>query len=545
MPSLTPPSWIEIQRGTTPVVLLAPHGGRRRAARQPGQHKVNDLHTAALTDTLAARTGATAIVNRVRDRNELDLNRITQVREHALWLPALLADALEQEVARAGHVTVLVVHGWNIGQAACDIGIGLVERAGVLEGARTGSPTVSARFVEELLPGFRAAAVRAGIAVTVGARYPAAHPNNLMQLFTAAYAQDPDPGIRRLGALAAAGTLDAVQLELGIPLRWPGVMRERMIELLVSALGGAASTDPLTRTSPALPSRLGCRGRVTERRALQFAHDDLFGLTAVEVGETGSVGGRLLLSTEAGAVTLFTGELGDRTGPRWHVPPLRYDDDGDRWSLRYRGAVLSFGSLEPFLDLENGLADGRLVDADVELEFRARAIANADAQDARNPLTFGDLTGHVTLADRSIGIETVGLRTDGGGAPTRGLPSLRLVFPQASFGALALASLSGVVDAGELRFALAGHAEREGRREAITGTAVVQLGTEAATLVARVGARELIGRVERLIPIRRPGRPGMILHTTYGLCQLAETPVATGWIELVTEHAIPVTPQEA
>jgi len=525
------------------VVLFAPHGGRRFVERQPGEHKVNDLHTADLTDILAVRSGATAIINRTRDRNELDLNRVKQVREHASWLPALLADTLEQEVARAGHVTLLVIHGWNIGQPACDIGIGLVERAGELEGARTGAPTVSPRFLEEVLPGLRAAAAPAGIAVTIGARYPAAHPNNLMQLFTAGYAQDADPGIRRLGALAAAGTLDAAQLELGIPLRWPGAMRERVIDLLVNTLSDTPQTEPPARASRPLPSRLACRGRVTERRALQFVHEDLFGLTAVEMSEAGSVGGRLLLSTEAGSVTLFTGELGDRTGPRWHVPPLRYDDDGDRWHLRYEGDVLSFGSLEPFLDLENGLADGRLMAATVALEFCARGSSEPRAEPGPHGLTFGDLTGTVRLGDRTMAIRTVALRTDGGGAATRGLPTLRLVAPQSPFGALALASLSGVVHAGELQFELAGHVEHGGEREELTGTAAVRVGDDSGTLAVQVGTRELVGRVERLIPIRRPGGPGKILHTTYGLCYFGSPP-NTGWIELVTEHAIPVSAPE-
>ena len=544
MPSPTPPSWIQIQRGTSPLVLLAPHGGRRVVARQPGQHKVNDLHTADVAEALAARTGATTIVNGIRDRNELDLNRIAQVREHAPWLPTLLAEVLEHEVARAGHVTLLVIHGWNIGQPACDVGIGLVERAGTLEAARTGAPTVSRRFLEETLPKLQLGAEAAGIAVTVGARYPAAHPNNLMQLFTAAYAQDPDPAIRRLGTLAAAGQLDAAQLELGIPLRWPGTMRERVIDVLVGTLHDVPHADAAASSRPPIPNRLACRGRVTERRALQFVHEDLFGLSAIEIGEAGSVGGRLLLSTAAGTVTLFTGELGDRTGPRWHIPPLRYEEDGTRWRLHFRGDVLTFGSLEPFLDLENGLADGRLMDADVALEFRARNGAIRAGESSPSRVAFGDLTGRVKVGDRASSIQTIALRTDGAGAPTRGLPALRVVLPQTAFGSVALASLSGDVHNGELRFALAGHADIGPHREDVTGTAMLRIEGPVATLVARVGTRELVGRVERLIPIRRPGRPGMILHTTYGLCHLG-APDGTGWLELATEHEIPLTPREA
>ena len=72
--------------GRTPLVLVAPHGGRRDPARRPwgeGAQKVNDLHTAALTLELAEATGGAALVNAHVDRNDVDLTRLSAAHDHA------------------------------------------------------------------------------------------------------------------------------------------------------------------------------------------------------------------------------------------------------------------------------------------------------------------------------------------------------------------------------------------------------------------------------------------------------------------------------
>src|SRR5262249_49377787 len=77
------PDWCEWRTGDSPVLLVAPHGGRRppvNMAAQPSRLRVNDLYTAEITRTLAHRLQATLIVNHGQDRNVLDLNRISQVR---------------------------------------------------------------------------------------------------------------------------------------------------------------------------------------------------------------------------------------------------------------------------------------------------------------------------------------------------------------------------------------------------------------------------------------------------------------------------------
>ena len=113
--------------GTTPLVLVAPHGGRRDVARRPwgtAPLKVNDLHTAALTAELARVTGASAIINTAADRNDVDLNRVSAAHDRAPWFLERLADVLAATLGRHGRATLLTVHGWNVVQPAVDLGLG-------------------------------------------------------------------------------------------------------------------------------------------------------------------------------------------------------------------------------------------------------------------------------------------------------------------------------------------------------------------------------------------------------------------------------------
>ena len=71
-----------------------------------------------------------------------------------------------------------------------------------------------------------------GIEVSIGAHYPASHPNNVLQLFTAQPRSADHPAVRQLSDWSRGGRLEAVQLELGIPLRWPGKWRDRFITVV-------------------------------------------------------------------------------------------------------------------------------------------------------------------------------------------------------------------------------------------------------------------------------------------------------------------------
>src|SRR5439155_5223598 len=107
---------------------------------------VNDLHTAELTALLAARTHSYALINCSLDRNELDLNRISQVRAHALWFLTALAELLSALVERHGAARVFFMHGWNVVQPVCDLGMGLKQRGDRITPVGKAAPTLSADF---------------------------------------------------------------------------------------------------------------------------------------------------------------------------------------------------------------------------------------------------------------------------------------------------------------------------------------------------------------------------------------------------------------
>ncbi len=99
-------SWLEVIDADSPVLLIAPHGGRAEPrTRSMLNPKVNDLHTADITRGLATRLGASALINVAMDRNRIDCNRLSQIIERAPWLLEMIADKVDAIVAtsRARH----------------------------------------------------------------------------------------------------------------------------------------------------------------------------------------------------------------------------------------------------------------------------------------------------------------------------------------------------------------------------------------------------------------------------------------------------------
>lgn len=508
-------------------MLFAPHGGRRLAARSPGQHKVNDLHTAELTRELADAWDAPAVINSSRDRNELDLNRRDQVRAEAPWLLATLGALLERAAAHHGAATLVVIHGWNVGQPACDVGIG-VTAAQYAAGVPSDRCTVSRRFLADVLPRLQRAAAAENVLLTVGARYPAAHRNNLLQAFAAA-GDDDGP----LAAMARRGILDAVQLELGIPLRWQGPQRIALVRALTEAL---LPSIPAGRAALPAPSSLTPHsGPITRRLGLQFTAGPLVGLTSIDAGDTGPVAGRLLLSRGTATLALFTGELPSHDAETWRMPPLAYAPNADgSFELRYEGAILEFPCLTPFLDLENGLATGKLVSADVRLRVAAAPGLRTEY--------FATARGHVRLEDDVYDVDTVALVSAGGTAFGARPSRLRLVLPATPLGDLTLRAdgrLDGTVATGA-RATLTGTAHHAtSDPEPVSGSCEVRLdGTVGRATLAVRGAHGTTyteaAHLDRLIPVRRPGRPGHVAHTTYARAIWPSNLV--GVVEVTEEH---------
>lgn len=387
-------------RRSSPVLLIAPHGGRRDPARRPwtaGNLRVNDLHTASLAADLTAATEASAVVNDRQDRNEVDLNRISAAHDGAPWFLERVAAALDAALADHRRVTVVVVHGWNVIQPAVDIGLGCARGPDpfVVGPGAAVSPAFAASAVRRLV----AACGARGIDATVGARYPARHRENLLQLFTRRYRDDPRPLVRAIAARAAR--VEAVQLELGIPLRWPGPWRDRLVAACTEWL--RALDAPAPQESP--DSRPSAGSSPVVRR-LEFTAPVLSGLVNVD----GSGGGRLLLFPPAGGLALFTGE---RTGTQepGAVAGLAVRPSGDGGlGVRFHGPLLHFPDTTPFLDLETGLASARLVEADVTLDF-----APEEPHGTAGPAggEFGAVSGSVLLDGAHHPIAGHGFAEDG------------------------------------------------------------------------------------------------------------------------------------
>src|SRR5688572_5364737 len=217
------PDWCRIRRGASPIVLVAPHGGRRSSddLRLPNgkRLKINDLHTAELAAELAERLDASLLANCELDRNELDLNRISAIARSAPWFLAELAALVSAALERHPTVEILVIHGWHVVQPKCDVGVGVSLGAEAEGESAAERLTVSPAYLRSRLGALRARLEARGIEVAYGERFPASHPENLLQLFRGAGLERLSPA---LADAAAGGRIQAVQLELGIPLRWQG-----------------------------------------------------------------------------------------------------------------------------------------------------------------------------------------------------------------------------------------------------------------------------------------------------------------------------------
>ena len=499
--------------GDGPLVLVAPHGGRRDAERRPwagGHLRMNDLHTAALTAELAALLGGAALINEAHDRNDVDLNRVSEANQRAPWFLERLADLVDAAVRRHGRATLLALHGWNVVQPVVDLGLGCTpgENPFAVGRAAAVSPAFAARALPRLVEACRAR----GIAATVGARYPARHRENLLQLFTPRYAEDGRPLVRALAALAPL--VDAVQLELGIALRWPGPWRARLVAACTEALPALlaaphpASAPPGDTTAAALAPPVP--------RRLEFAGAALSGLVGLDAGRTG----RLLLFPAAGGLVLFTGERLGHTPGGLRVEPSA----SGGLALRYDGPLLRFPDTTPFLDLETGLARAELVEGEIELRF-------APGHAHEGPAEFGTVTGSVALERARHPVTASAFAEDG--APAGPWPRLRAALDLGGGASLALTlGLPGGEASGFLC--------RDGRHVAVAA-AHAALGPADAPL-AHVGLElELVdGRrlriaaraLHRLPVIRARGRAPV--RVEFAACCLEGAPAAgpAGWLEV-------------
>jgi hypothetical protein len=413
----------ELRAGQSGIVLVAPHAGRRPpvdATAPPRRLRVNDLYTAEVSGLLGKRLRATTLVNRGLDRNHVDLNRVSDVSRQAPWFGELLAEVIEATLRRHDHVEVVFLHGWHIGQPRCDIGIGAVEVDGHLRLPAGAGLTVGESYLRRRVRRLQRACAARGIGASLGERYPASHRNNVLQVFCERGREGDPRWAQTIAAWCGAGRVSALQLELGAPLRWPGVWRERLLDALGEAFDAGTSFAEVRRQSapaadggPATPSRLPTEEARVQPVDLQFydAAENVGALAGIGPVGTGRLAGRLLFFLGQQRVALFTGEARAGDGPQ--VSPLRAWRDADtvRWS--FSGPVLSLDDAALYVDLEAALAASHLQLAELHASF----VPTADAC-AETGAQFGRVDGVVRIGGRTRRINSAAF------AGVRALPSM-------------------------------------------------------------------------------------------------------------------------
>ena len=498
------PSRFEVVAGTSALVLVAPHGGRRNPLQRPWGStplRVNDVHTAAFTVELAARTGATALVNGCLDRNEADLNRVSAANAHAPDFLEALAAIVDATVARHGHATLLTVHGWNVGQPVVDLGLGCTPGADPF--AVGTDAAVSPAFARGPLRSLISACGARGIGATVGARYPARARENLLQLFTPRYRDDARPLVARLAALAPR--IDAVQLEMGLPLRFPGAWRSAFIEAIVAAL--AAPTGVIGAIA-AVP----VGAAIGSRCSVQSVGAEVSCLVRID-----PTGGRLLLFLADGTLAVFTGEPAAWRAPDEAGSLVACFDHPDALSVRFRGPLLHFPDTSPFLDLEDGFARARLVDADVALQVSLPHRCHDGG-------AFGTISGVVTLDGERLA--PAGPSFAELGHPSGARASLRAALRLADGRQLRI-----VVSPQEATgFLCDGPRHRVVATAALAGDIADGLDLEVALDDGeRIAVR---GRLFHELPVVR-GHASTPQRLLFATCRLGDDPVPAGWLEIV------------
>jgi hypothetical protein len=233
---------------------------------------------------------------------------------------------------------------------------------------------------------------------------------------------------------------------------------------------------------------------------------------------------------------LFTGEL-SYSDDRAAVPPLAIVPDADdALRITYDGPLMRFPVLTPFLDLERGLASGTLAEGRVDLTF---------TPDRGGVRGFGEVRGEIVVGAHRQSILVRGVTTNRTETfMAQHFPQCRLILPDAPWGA------SSWTRDRDRPLALGADGSVSGglRGEVATGAGVVAmraeveiaLATNGGTLRLRVDGPASEGvtftaRLERAIPVRRPGRDGAVIETTFALVRVENDYL--GWLEVSLERA--------
>jgi hypothetical protein len=253
-----------------------------------------------------------------------------------------------------------------------------------------------------------------GLAADLGRRYPASGRDNAAQLFSGRHAGHEHPVVDALGRLALGGGVDAAQLELGIPLRWPGPSRQALLDALEAALGTAADRaagtadgraacvdSPAAQVRPVAVARDEWEGRLEPVRveepasatsidavaaesavqaaprrgvALQAVLDDQGHAAAFcgfEATSPHAMAARFSVVCSDGSMMLLVGEApwsGDDHGCRLEGMQWEWSADGSG-RIRLDAPMVRYATHDAYLDLESGLASAMLVEARADLAY--------------------------------------------------------------------------------------------------------------------------------------------------------------------------------
>jgi hypothetical protein len=512
--------WLQVIEGSSPILLIAPHGGRAgQAARARLHPRINDLHTAEITRELARRLDAHALINAAMDRNALDCNRVEEIARKAPWMLQQMAELVAQMAERHGRVLILVIHGWNVVQPRIDFGLGARFAGGRLQPVSSAHMTASERFINGPLADLCARLQARGILPTFGLRYPAAGRQNLLQIFTPRFAQSRLQPLTALARLCSGGAIDAVQLELSVALRWPGRLRDTTIDLLTETFSASPPRRPLKR--PAIIARAHHNAvRAATRNKTSAVAPIRFGVELFDpqagIGLMASVdlyggGARIIVLLPDGRVALATveGKLELRRH-RLTRGPIGFSADGRHISVEFNGPVLVVPNAAAYLRMEHALATGRVDHASIQCTLELKECTGSICFDAQffawatRMTGFGTGTGTVRFEGTSRILSAVG---------RAGISLLG----QAERPFVSRASLWGYFDgplhsrAVEARLEEAAQQDRHATALTLTDNAALECRLE------RLDA-------ETWIPGRAPGRIEAVLATASGMMRVVAVP---------------------